>query len=115
MCAQSIQVLSLQENNFMGELPTSWAALGRFPALGYLELWKNSLSGAVPAAWGNYNAFPALRSLCARLLKSFVIVCVRGRRHDAIAPKHMQKPQSRLYDLLLGSIKILRCCVPKFD
>ncbi|KAK9918583.1 hypothetical protein WJX75_005145 [Coccomyxa subellipsoidea] len=60
---KSIEVLSLQENNFMGELPMSWAALGRFPALGYLELWKNSLSGAVPAAWGNYNAFPALRSL----------------------------------------------------
>jgi hypothetical protein len=65
VCVQSIEVLSLQENNFMGELPMSWAALGRFPALGYLELWKNSLSGAVPAAWGNYNAFPALRSLCA--------------------------------------------------
>ena len=64
MRAQSMEVLSLQENDFMGELPMSWAAPGRFPALGYLDVWKNSLSGAVPATWGNWNAFPALKQLC---------------------------------------------------
>lgn len=62
---QSMEVLELQENNFIGELPMSWAAPGRFPALGWLDLWKNSLSGSIPATWGNWNALASIRSLCA--------------------------------------------------
>ncbi|CAL8471298.1 g10840 [Coccomyxa elongata] len=63
---KSMEVLELQENNFIGELPMSWAAPGRFPALGWLDLWKNSLSGSIPATWGNWNALPSIRSLAIR-------------------------------------------------
>ncbi|BDA46682.1 probable MDIS1-interacting receptor like kinase 2 at N-terminal half [Coccomyxa sp. Obi] len=63
---KSMEVLELQENNFIGELPISWAALGSFPALGWIDLWKNSLSGSIPATWGNWKALPSIKSLAIR-------------------------------------------------
>lgn len=120
---QGMEILSLQENNFVGELPMSWAAAGRFPALSWLELWKNSLSGAIPATWGNWNSFPAIKSLCAPALSllycwrkmfewshKFALCyhrCLSSLRTRVVGHAHQQLQQATKAELFCACVLLL--------